>query len=81
MKFFSYDNSLNNEFQYIIGDVHEEDFVWEIFNKIDNALLQIDFDVTACAQRSICWHVKNSLLNIKENRSRKVDKFIEGFVK
>lgn len=63
----------------VIGDIHDE--TWEMFSKINQALLQIDFDMVACTQRSVCWHVKNSLLNIQENRSRKVDKFIEGFVK
>lgn len=62
-------------------DVHHEDFILGILNNIDEALLEIDFDITACAQRSICWHVKNSLLNVQENKARKIDKFIAGMTK
>ncbi|CAG9807697.1 unnamed protein product [Chironomus riparius] len=67
-------------------DIHEinsnghEAFVWNILNNIDEALLEIDVDVTECAQRFVCWHVKNSLLNMQENRANNIDKFIIGFV-
>lgn len=64
-----------------LGEIQHDDFVWDTFNKIDKALLQIDFDVRACTQRSICWHVKNSLINIEENRARKIDTFVAGFIK
>lgn len=63
-------------------EIHDEEFlVWDTFRSIDRALMEIDFDVRACSQRSICWHVKNSLMNIQENRAGKTDKFITGFIK
>jgi hypothetical protein len=61
-------------------DIHSEDFAWEIFNNIDSALLDIDFDVMSCIQRSVCWHVNESLMNIQDNRAGKLDKFISGFI-
>jgi hypothetical protein len=64
-----------------INSSGHEAFVWNILNNIDEALLEIDVDVTECAQRFVCWHVKNSLLNMQENRANNVDKFIIGFVK
>lgn len=60
-------------------DIHNDEFVWDTFSKIDRALMEIDFDVRACSQRSICWHVNNSLMNLQENRAGKLDKFIAGF--
>lgn len=55
-----------------------EAFVWNILSNIDDALLEIDIDVSECAQRFVCWHVKNSLFNMQENRANNVDKFIIG---
>lgn len=60
------------------GEVPSEEYIWDVFAKIENALLEIDFDVRACSQRAICWHVKNSLLNIHENRAGKIDRFIKN---
>ena len=62
-------------------DTRNNDYLWDTFNQIDKALIEIDFDIRACTQRSICWHVKNSLMNVQENRAEKIDKFINGFVK
>lgn len=62
-------------------DADQDDLIWEMFGNIDKALLDINFDLTACAQRSICWHVKNSCLNVQEKRARQMDTFISGFIK
>lgn len=68
-------------------DIHEinknghEDFMWNILNNIDESLLEIDFDVYDCAQRFVCWQVKNSLLNVHEKQANKVDKFIVSIIK
>lgn len=62
-----------------IGDVRNDEFFWDLLNNIDHALLEIDFDIMACGARSVCWHVKNSVMNVQENRARKIDKFIAGF--
>jgi hypothetical protein len=68
-------------------DIHElnksghEDFMWNILNSIDEALLEIDFDISECAQRYVCWHVKNSLINMHENRANNIDKVIVGLIK
>jgi hypothetical protein len=64
---------------FLSGDLQNEEFFWDILDNVDNALLEIDFDVMACTARSICWQVKNSLINIQENRARKIDKIIAGF--
>lgn len=61
------------------GDIRHDELFWDLLNNVDNALLEIDFDIMACTARSICWHVKNSFINIQENRGRKIDKFIVGF--
>lgn len=68
-------------------DIHEinknghEDFLWNIFENIDESLLEIDFDIYNCAQRFVCWQVKNSLLNVNEKRANNFDKFIAGIIK
>lgn len=68
-------------------DIHElnksghEDFMWNILSNIDESLLEIDFDIYDCAQRFVCWQVKNSLLNVHERRANNVDKFIVGIIK
>lgn len=59
----------------------QHEWVYDMFNRIDRALLEIDFDVTACTQRAICWHVKNSIMNVEEKKGGKIDKFVAGFVK
>lgn len=51
---------------------------WRVIDQIDKALLKYEFDTTACTQRAICWHVKESLENIKENRATSVDHVIVG---
>ena len=45
--------------------------------EIDKALLKYDFDSTACTQRVICWYVKESIVNIEENRPSGIDYLIE----
>lgn len=73
-------NKQKRDIREINNNGHEA-FVWNILNGIDEALLEIDVDITQCAQRFVCWHVKNSLLNMQENRANNVDKFIIGIVK
>lgn len=65
----------------LTGELHHHSYVWDTFSEIDEALMQIDFDVKSCIQRQICWHVKNSMMNVEENHARKIDKFITGFIK
>jgi hypothetical protein len=59
----------------------DDKFDWELLINVDKALNQIDFDVMACMQRSICWHVNESLMNVQDNQAGKLDKFISGFIK
>lgn len=40
--------------------------------------MKYDLDTTACAQRAICWYVKESLTNIEENRGTSFDHLING---
>lgn len=63
------------------GEIHHESYIWDTFHDIDDALMQIDFDVKTCIQRQICLNVKNSMMNVEENRARKIDKFVTGFIK
>jgi hypothetical protein len=65
----------------IDNKVEHDDFMWNILSSIDEALLEIDFDISECAQRFVCWHVKNSLLNMQENRANNIDKFLVSFIK
>lgn len=65
----------------VLGELSQEDLMWGTFNSIDEALLEIDFDLAACLQRSVCWHVKNSIINVEEKRAGKIDTFVAGFVK
>lgn len=51
---------------------------WRILDQIDRALLKYDFDTTACTQRAICWHVKDSLANVQEKKASNVDHIISG---
>lgn len=74
----------NNKHKRDIPEINKsghEAFAWDILNRIDEALLDIDVDISECAQRFVCWHVKNSILNTQENRADNVDKFIIGVVK
>lgn len=86
-RFFRGDNFFNGKPLVRTGnkkhkrEIRHEDIVWDTFSNIDNALKEIDFDIWECSQRSICWHVKNSLMNVQENHAGKTDKFITGFVK
>ncbi|KAG5669730.1 hypothetical protein PVAND_000025 [Polypedilum vanderplanki] len=67
-------------------DIHEinkighEDFMMTTLSNIDDALLQIDFDIYECAQRYVCCHVKNSLMNIEENRATNIDRVIVNII-
>lgn len=54
---------------------------WKILDQIDKALLKYDFDTTACTQRVICWHVKDSLANIEENKASTIDHVISGLTR
>lgn len=45
---------------------------------MNNALLKYDLDFKACSQRVICWHVKESLVNVEENKASKFDHIING---
>lgn len=51
---------------------------WHILDEIDKTLMKYDLDTTACAQRAICWYVKESLTNIEENRGSSFDHLING---
>lgn len=55
--------------------------MWNILNNIDESLLEIDFDIYGCAQRFVCWQVKNSVINVNEKRGSNIDKFIYGITK
>lgn len=59
-------------------DEPEESSWWRIIDQIDKALLKYGFDTTACTQRTICWHVKNSLANIEESKASTVDHVFSG---
>lgn len=54
---------------------------WRIIDQIDQALLKYDFDTTACAQRAICWKVKDSLANISERKASNVDHIVRGITR
>lgn len=43
--------------------------------------MKYDVDTTACAQRAICWYVKESVTNIEENRGTSFDHLINGVTK
>lgn len=51
---------------------------WNILEEIDKALLKYDLDTTSCAQRAICWYIKESKTNIEENRGSSFDHLISG---
>lgn len=54
---------------------------WRILDQIDKALLKYDFDTTACTQRAICWHVKDSLASIEEKNASTIDHVISGLTR
>ena len=49
---------------------------FNILEEIDKALLKYDLDTTACAQRAICWYVKESTTNIEENQASSFDHLV-----
>lgn len=54
---------------------------WRVLDEIDKALLKYDFDTTACTQRAICWHVKESLANVQERNASSFDHVISGLTR
>jgi hypothetical protein len=54
---------------------------WRVLDQIDKALQKYGVDTTACTQRVICWHVKDSLSNIQEKKASNVDHVISGLAK
>jgi hypothetical protein len=64
-----------------IGENSEENFIFHLMDNIDDSLKGIGFDSSSCLARSICWHVKNSNLNVLEKKAKKIDIFIDGFSK
>lgn len=57
-------------------------FQWmEMLYKIENGFGKFDIDSTACAQRLICWHVKDSLANLAENKATNFDYVISRLTK
>lgn len=67
-------------FDFSEGDdgVSIENQWWRIIDQIDKALLKYEFDTTACTQRVICWHVKESSANVSEKRASSIDHIISG---
>lgn len=54
---------------------------WKIMDQIDGALLKYDLDLKACSQRAICWHVKDSLANVEDNKASSIDHIINGLTR
>lgn len=54
---------------------------WRILDQIDKALLKYGVDTTACTQRVICWHVKDSLANVNEKKASNFDHVISGLAR
>ena len=52
--------------------------IWEVVEGVDKALLQFDIDITACTQRALCWHVKQSCENILEENASNYDRVVDG---
>lgn len=65
------------------GADNSEDSTWwhGAIDQIDKALLKYDFDTTVCAQRAICWHVKESLANVEEGKASSFDHVISGLTR
>lgn len=57
-------------------------FQWiELLYQIENGFGKFDIDSTACTQRLICWHVKDSLANVAEQKATNFDYVISGLIK
>lgn len=50
-------------------------------DQIDKGLQKFDIDSTACSQRIICWHVKDSLANVSDKKATEFDFILNGLAK
>jgi len=72
-------NKKKNKQKRAVPSDHDE-YYQHVLNNIDDSLMEIDFDILGCTQRSVCWHIKNSLMNVKEEKARSIDRFVAGIM-
>ncbi|CRL07418.1 CLUMA_CG020391, isoform A [Clunio marinus] len=80
-KLFSNKSFFRSKNKIPLGRNYDYDFderIWEMFNHMDEELMNIDIDVISCSQRAMCDYIKNSLRN-NEN-SHGFDKLIAGII-
>lgn len=57
---------------------NEESTLQRILEAVDKGLQKYDIDSTACTQRIVCWYVKESMNNVKEQQASPIDTVING---
>ncbi|XP_055524549.1 uncharacterized protein LOC129718138 [Wyeomyia smithii] len=58
--------------------VDEGNTLRTILEAVDKSLQKYDIDSTACAQRVVCWYVKESMNNVQEQRASTLDTLVNG---
>ncbi|CRL07417.1 CLUMA_CG020390, isoform A [Clunio marinus] len=80
-KLFSNKSFFRSKNKIPLGRNYDYDFderIWEMFNHMDEELMNIDIDVVSCSQRAMCDYIKNSLRN--NESSHGFDKLIAGII-
>jgi hypothetical protein len=61
--------------------IDQDSKLWYVMDQIDKGLQKFDIDSTACSQRIICWHVKDSLANVSDKKATEFDYILNGLAK
>uniref|UniRef100_A0A182JFM3 Uncharacterized protein n=1 Tax=Anopheles atroparvus TaxID=41427 RepID=A0A182JFM3_ANOAO len=59
-------------------DPQEASLVWTLLGSLDRAMERYDIDTVACAQRTVCWYVKEATVAVSEGRAGPIDTIVEG---
>uniref|UniRef100_A0A182PXT4 DUF4781 domain-containing protein n=1 Tax=Anopheles epiroticus TaxID=199890 RepID=A0A182PXT4_9DIPT len=52
--------------------------LWTLLDALDRTMEDYDIDTVACAQRTICWYVKEANVAVAEGRATSIDTVVEG---
>uniref|UniRef100_A0A182TY32 Uncharacterized protein n=1 Tax=Anopheles melas TaxID=34690 RepID=A0A182TY32_9DIPT len=60
------------------GGAQEDSLLWTLLGSLDRTMEDYDIDTVACAQRTICWYVREANVAVAEGKPTPVDTVVEG---
>uniref|UniRef100_A0A182NA90 DUF4781 domain-containing protein n=1 Tax=Anopheles dirus TaxID=7168 RepID=A0A182NA90_9DIPT len=55
-----------------------DSMLWTLLGSLDRTMERYDIDTVACAQRTVCWYVKEAAAAVAEGKASSVDTIVEG---